>query len=169
MRYVANAIVALFLALPLGVEAHAQTSAASTMVIDQPWARATPGGAKTGAAYMTVKNSGASADRLLGATTSVADKVQFHKETTDNGVSRMQEVPSVNIEPGAQITFKPGEMHMMMVGLKQPLKEGQSLPMTLQFEKAGSIAVTVSIEKVGAMGHGNMGSMKQTPDHTMKK
>ncbi len=115
MRYVANAIVALFLALPLGVEARAQTSPASTMAIDQPWARATPGGAKTGAAYMTVKNSGASADRLLGATTSVADKVQFHKETTDNGVSRMQEVPSVNIEGGAvladDVAVRKGRQH----------------------------------------------------------
>jgi copper(I)-binding protein len=168
MRYVAKVVVALFLALPLGVEAHAQTSVASAIMIDQPWARATPGGAKTGAAYMTVRNNGASADRLLGATTLVADKVQFHQETNDGGVSRMREVPSVNVEPGAQIVFKPGDMHMMMVGLRQPLQEGQTFPMTLQFEKAGSMAVTVLIGKVGAMEHGNMGSM-QGPDHTMKK
>jgi periplasmic copper chaperone A len=169
MRHAVNDIVAVFLAISLGVEAHAQAPAVGAIVIDQPWARATPGGAKTGAAYMTVKNNGASVDRLLGATTAVADKVQFHKETRDDGVSRMQEVPSLDVKPGAKITFKPGVMHMMMVGLKQPLKEGQTVPMTLQFERAGNIAVTVSIEKVGAMRPGNMGSMKQTPDQTTKK
>ncbi|RTM14179.1 MAG: copper chaperone PCu(A)C [Bradyrhizobiaceae bacterium] len=167
MRYSANAIVAVFLVLALGVEVHAQTSAAGGVVIEQPWARATPGGAKTGAAYMTVKNSGVSPDRLVSATTSVADKVQFHEERGENGVSRMQEVASVNAEPGAQIVFKPGGMHMMMVGLKQPLKEGQTFQMTLQFEKAGSIAVAVPVGKVGAMEHGNMGSKEH--DHTMKK
>ncbi len=168
MRYAANAIVAVFLVLALGVEVHAQTSAPGGVVIEQPWARATPGGAKTGAAYMTVKNNGASPDRLVSATTSVADKVQFHEERGEKGVSRMQEVASVNVEPGVQIVFKPGGMHMMMVGLKQPLKEGQTFQMTLQFEKAGSIAVAVPVGKVGAMEHGNMGSM-QEHDHTMKK
>ena len=65
MRHLANAIFALLLALSFDVEAHAQISTANTIVVEQPWARATPGGAKTGAAYMTLKNNGASADRLL--------------------------------------------------------------------------------------------------------
>lgn len=168
MRHLANEVFALLLALSIGVEAHAQTSAASTIVVEQPWARATPGGAKTGAAYMTLKNNGASGDRLLSATTSVAEKVQFHKMTNEGGVSRMQEMPNVNLEPGAQVVFQPGGMHMMLVELKQPLKEGQTLSITLQFEKAGSIAATVPIEKVGAMRPGNVGSM-QGPDHTMKQ
>lgn len=169
MKHLANAVFGLLLALSFGVEAHAQTSTANTIVVEQPWARATPGGAKTGAAYMTLKNNGASADRLLSATTSVAEKVQFHKMTSEGGVSRMQEMPNVNLEPGAQVVFQPGGMHMMLVELKQPLKEGQTLSITLQFEKGESIAATVPIEKVGAMGPGHMGSMTDMPNHMMGK
>jgi copper(I)-binding protein len=169
MRQMAHLITALLVALYLGGEAYAQTSAASTVVVERPWARATPGGAKTGAAYMTLINNGASADRLLSATTPLADNVQFHKETEDNGVSRMREVRNVELEPGAKITFKPGEMHMMLVGLKQPLIEGQALPLTLRFERAGNIDVTMPIEKVGAMHRQDMGTMMHGPDDAMKK
>ena len=114
----------------------------NTITVEEAWARATPGGTRTGAAYMTLMNNGASADRLLSATTPVADQVQFHRETDDNGVSRMREVHNVELSPGGKIIFKPGEMHMMIVGLKQPLKEGQTFPLALQFEKAGHIDVT---------------------------
>jgi copper(I)-binding protein len=163
MRRMAHLITALLVALCLGGEPHAQTSAANMVVVQQPWARATPGGAKTGAAYMTLINDGASADRLLSATTPLADQVQFHKATEDNGVSRMREVHNVELEPGAKITFKPGEMHMMLVGLKEPLIEGKTLPLTLQFERAGSVNVTLPIEKVGAMQHEDMGTMMHGP------
>src|SRR5487761_613113 len=126
MRQAVHLVIALLLAVYAGSAANAQTSAASTIAIEQPWARATPGGATTGAAYMTLTNNGASADRLLGATTALADKVQFHNETEDNGVSRMREVHSMDLEPGAKIVFKPGNLHMMIVGLKQPLTEGKT-------------------------------------------
>lgn len=159
MRRASYLIAVVFLAFGIGGASQAQMPAANSIVVEQPWARATPPGAKTGAAYLTVVNNGTTADRLLGATTPLADKVEFHKETEESGVSRMREVPSVEVQPGARVSLKPGEMHMMMVGLKQPLKEGQNLPLTLQFEKAGSIAVTAAIGKVGAMKHGNMGAM----------
>jgi copper(I)-binding protein len=165
MRQMAHLTAALLVALCLGSESHAQTSAASMVVVQQPWVRATPKGAKTGAAYMTLINNGASADRLLSATTPLADQVQFHKETEDNGVSRMREVRNVELEPGAKIVFKPGEMHMMLVGLKQPLIEGQALPPTLRFERAGNIDVTMPIEKVGAMHRQEMGTMMHDSDH----
>jgi copper(I)-binding protein len=81
----------------------------------------------------------------------------------------MREVHSVDLKPGAKIIFKPGEMHMMIVGLKQPLTEGQTFPLTLRFERAGDIRVTVSIGKVGAMQHDDIGSMTHGPDGAMKK
>jgi copper(I)-binding protein len=167
MKRVSCLAAVVFLVFGIGGATLAQTPPANPIVADQPWARATPPGAKTGAAYMTLANNGTAADRLLGATTPLADKVEFHKETEENGVSRMREVPSIEVQPGAKVTFKPGEMHMMMVGLRQPLKEGQTLPLTLQFEKAGSIPVTASIGKVGAMKHGNMDGMM--PDASMRK
>jgi copper(I)-binding protein len=169
MRHPVCLIAAILLALCVGNKSQAQTSAANPIVIEQPWARATPGGARTGAAYMTLINNGPSGDRLLGATTPLADKVRFHKETEDNGVSRMREVPTVDLEPGAKIIFKPGEMHMMIVGLKQPLTEGKTFQLTLQFEKAGNVEVMIPIEMIGAMQHDDMGSMTHGPDDAMKK
>lgn len=160
----------LLLTLAIGGELRAQTSAPSTVIVQAPWARATPGGARTGAAYMTLVNSGGTADKLLGATTPLADTIQFHQETADSdGVSRMREMHSVDLDPGATIVFKPGDMHMMIVGLKEPLKEGQAFSITLKFEKAGNIEVTVPIGAVGAMHHENMGNMGAMPDDTMKK
>jgi copper(I)-binding protein len=153
----------------IGGQPHAQTSRLNPIKVEHAWARATPGGAMTGAAYMTLTNSGDTADQLLSAATPLAEKVQFHNETEESGVARMREIPTVDLEPGTRIIFKPGEMHMMIVGLKQPLTEGQNFQLTLQFEKAGDIEVTVPIEKIGAMQQENIGSMTPVPDAAMKK
>ena len=168
MKWLFHLAAILLLALFVSNETHAQTST-NTITVEQAWARATPGGAHTGAAYMTLINNGTSTDQLLSATTPVADQVQFHKNTEDNGVSRMREVHNVELSPGRKVIFKPGQMHMMVVGLKQPLKEGQSFPLTLQFEKAGRMDVSVAIEKVGAMQHEDMGSTMHMPNEGMKK
>src|SRR5258708_36986749 len=90
-------------------------------------------------------------DRLLSATTPAADKVQFHKETEENGVSRMRQLQSVALGHGAKVVFKPGDMHIMLVGLKQPLTEGQSVALTLELEKSGKVEVTVPVARIGAM------------------
>lgn len=115
-------------------------------------AYATPTGAKTAAAYLTIVNHGTSADRLVGASTPLADRLQFHQETNDNGIMRMRELPSVTVDPGSSVTLKPGGMHIMMIGLNQQLKERQSFPLVLEFEKAGKITLQVPIAKAGAMG-----------------
>ena len=168
MKWLTYVATVLLLALSVSNEAHAQTST-NTITVEQAWVRATPSGAQTGAAYMTLINNGASADRLVSAATPAAEQVQFHRQTEDNGVSRMREVHNVELSPGGKVIFKPGQMHMMIVGLKQPLKEGQSFPLTLQFEKAGPMDVTVPIEKVGAMQHEDMGSTMHMLNEEMKK
>lgn len=147
------------LVLGIGVAAQAQTPAASLITVEHPWARATPLRAKTGAAYMTLMNNGPSSDRLLGASTSLADKVQFHKATEENGIARMRELRVIEIPPGDKLILKPGDIHVMMVGLKEPLIEGKTFPLTLEFERAGKISVVVSIAGVGAMDH-DMGKTK---------
>ena len=170
MTRVGTVLSAFLLALAINGQVHAQTPDAKSIVVDHPWARATPAGAKTGAAYMTVINNGSSGDRLLAATTPVADKIQFHHSVSeDNGVSRMREMHDVAVARGARVTFSPGGMHVMLVGLKQPLKEGQTFPLSLTFEKAGKVDVTVSVAKVGAMQHGDMGPMMHEHGDTMKK
>lgn len=129
------------------------------IAVEQPWARATPRGVKTGATYMTLINKSNSTDQLLGATTPVAERIQFHQETEENGVARMRELHAVEIAPGARVTFRPGDMHMMMVRLKQPLVEGQTFPLTLDFEKAGKVDVMVPVARAGAMEHGDTSPM----------
>lgn len=155
MKQTRHVILALLLAFVFAGQARPQAPVQNTIVVDHPWARATPPGAKTGAAYLTVVNNGSAADRLLIAATPVADKVQFHSVSEENGVSRMREMQSVEVAPRGKVTFSPGGMHIMVVGLKQPLKEGETFPMTLSFEKAGKKDVTVSIAKVGAMQGGD--------------
>lgn len=169
MRLAGHWISIVLIAFVVSGHAQAQTSALSTIRVENAWARATPARAKTGAAYVAVINNGGSVDRLLSATTPVAQKVQFHTETEDNGISRMRELRSVEIDPGAKVIFKPGDMHMMIVGLKQPLKEGETFPLTLTFEKAGKIDVTVSVAKVGAMQSGDMKSMMHGAGGPTKK
>ena len=159
----------VLLVLLSGGFAYAQTSAQNTIVVERPWARATPVGARTGVVYVTLFNNGSSSDSLVSAATPVADQVQFHSATEENGVSRMREMRTVDVTPGAKVAFSPGGLHIMVVGLKQPLKEGKTFPLTLNFEKAGKVDVTVPIEKVGAMHGGSMGSMTHGADEQVKK
>jgi len=144
-------LVGLLLLVGINLPGQAQTPVASSVAVERPWARATPAGAKTGAAYMTVTNKGQSTERLLGATTPVADKVQIYRATEEDGIARMRELGAIEIAPAEKLILKPGDIHMMMIGLKEPLKEGQTFPLTLEFENAGKIDVLVSIAGVGAM------------------
>jgi periplasmic copper chaperone A len=129
--------------------------------VEQPWARATPAGAMTGAAYMTLANKTNTADRLTGASSDVATKVQVHEMKVVNGVMQMREVAGgLEIPPGGSVTLKPGSYHVMLMGLKKPLVEGQSFPLTLTFAKAGNISVTVPVQAIGATsGNGGMSGM----------
>jgi hypothetical protein len=150
-------LIAVTLAAALTTAAQAQSSG---IVISDAWARATPPGAKTGAAYVTVTNKGKEADKLLSAATPVAGKAQLHTTITDNGVMKMRPVSAIDLKPGASVTLKPGGMHLMLMNLKQPLKDGDSFPIAFTFEKAGKIDVTVKVQKAGAMSGGmNMGDM----------
>ena len=168
-KYPGYLMSALLLALFVSGQVHAQNTSQNSIVVEHPWARATPTGAKTGAAYLTLINNDSSSDRLLSATTPVADKVQFHSVSEENGISHMREMKSVEVAPGGKVTFSPGGMHIMMVGLKQPLKEGQTLPLALTFEKAGKVEITASVAKVGAMQHGEMSPMMHGDAEKMKK
>lgn len=160
MKHTPNLLIMLSLLLGLSVAAQAQAPTAHLIAVKQPWARATPVGAKTGATYMAIINNGESPDTLLGATTPVATQVQFHRVTEEHGISRMRELKTLDLAPGAEVILKPGGMHVMLVGLKQPLKEGGTFPLTLRFERAGRIDIKVSVARVGATEHGT-GPTKQ--------
>lgn len=169
MRSVSKLTCALLFSLLCFGQAYAETPGTNAIVVENVWARATPAGAKTGAVYMTLINNGTIPDRLLGVTTPAAGSVQIHKVSEENGVSSMRELPTMDMAPGTKVIFKPSDMHAMLVGLKQPLKEGQTIPLILNFEKAGRVNVVASVAKVGAMQGGSMGSMMHAPDGSMKK
>ncbi|HXW25932.1 MAG TPA: copper chaperone PCu(A)C [Xanthobacteraceae bacterium] len=119
--------------------------------IDQPWARATPRGATTGAGYMKIVNTGTEADRLVGGSVAFASRLEVHSMTMDQGVMKMREVAGgLEIKPGETVELKPGGYHVMFVDLKAPLKQGDRVKVTLTFAKAGSIAVDYPVEAVGA-------------------
>jgi copper(I)-binding protein len=151
-------LIALTFCLGFAVPGMAQTG--STIEIEHPFARATAVTAKTGAAYFTIVNSGASDDRLIAASSPVAEKSELHTTIDDNGVMKMRPLAAIVVKAGERVELKPGGMHLMLTGLKAPLKVGQSFPLTLTFEKAGPVTVTVGVEKAGAASGHDMPGMK---------
>ncbi|MGP1257119.1 MAG: copper chaperone PCu(A)C [Kiloniellales bacterium] len=129
--------------------------------IDHPWARASMGMAKAGAAYMVLTNNGSAPDRLLSASAEVADAVELHTHLMEDGVMRMRQVQAIEVAPGAPSVLEPGGLHVMLIGLKQPLAAGETFPMTLTFEQAGEVTVEVAVEAMGS-GHGHSHSPAAT-------
>ena len=166
-----------FMVLLLAAPVCAAEIRAGDLVITQAWGRATPGGAKVGGGYLTIENKGATPDRLIGGSTEVAAKVQVHEMSmSNNGVMTMRPLDQgLVIEPGKTVKLSPGGMHLMLLELKGPLKQGDKLPVTLEFEKAGKVSIVLDIEGIGAMGPAAAdGSppqmdMKKMPDHSGMK
>jgi len=138
----------------------AHGSTVGDIEIGHPYAKPSLPGTTNGAAYFaTLENTGNSADRLLRASTPMATRVELHTMAVDaQGVMRMREIDGIALAPHAKIQMRPGSgMHLMLIGLKEPLKDGARLPMTLDFERAGKVEVTVIVEGDssggGAAGH----------------
>jgi copper(I)-binding protein len=133
----------------LAVAASAHEASVGAIVVAHPYATPSLAGTTTGAAYfVALENGGSVADKLVRVSTPVADHVEIHTMSVDaQGVMRMREIDGVALAPKAKLQMRPGSgMHLMLVGLKQPLKEGATFPMTLQFEHAGSVDVKVVVQ-----------------------
>jgi periplasmic copper chaperone A len=123
--------------------------------IHQPWARATPKGAKTAAGYVEIKNTGTTPDRLTGGSLAVAGAAQVHEMTMGGGVMRMRPVPDgIEIKPGETLELKPEGFHLMFTDLNARLVKGQSVKGTLTFANAGTVDVEFAIEGMGATSAG---------------
>ena len=118
--------------------------------IENAWARATPPGAKIGAGYMTIHNSGATADRLVGASSPAAAKVETHVTTRDGDISRMRPVKGYDIPANGTFQLTPGGSHLMLMDLKAPLREGDKVPLVLKFQRAGEVKVELQVRALGA-------------------
>lgn len=137
-----NVILALF-----ALVATACGQAAREPVVADAWANATPPAATVGAVYLQVTTT--EADTLLAATTTVADHVEMHTSSEEDGMMRMRPLPNVQLAAGKPFTFSPMGAHFMLMGLRQPLQAGARFPMTLQFEKAGPLTVQVEVVEPG--------------------
>jgi periplasmic copper chaperone A len=123
--------------------------------ITQPWARATPKGASSGAAYMTITNNGKTPDRVSCVSSDVSAECQIHTMTMDNGVMKMRPVQGgLEIKPGETVTLKPSSLHLMLIDLKHALEQGKTAKATLNFEHAGTIDVEYPIAAIGAAAPG---------------
>jgi copper(I)-binding protein len=150
------------------VPLRAEEVKAGDLVITQAWSRATPGGAKIGSGYLTIENKGSAPDRLIGGSADVADKVQVHEMAMNNGVMTMRPLEKgLTIDPGKTVKLAPGGYHLMLFDLKSPLKQGDKLPVTLEFEKAGKVKLTFDVQGVGAQSPAGASSapmeMKKMP------
>lgn len=168
------ALAALSAAI-FGAPGRADDVKAGDLVISQAWSRATPGGAKVAGGYLTIENKGTTADRLVSVSADIAGKAEVHEMAMDNGVMKMRPLDKgLVIDPGKTVKLAPGGNHLMLQELKGPFKQGDKVPLTLEFEKAGKVAVSLDVQGVGAQAPGDAGhsghmDMKKMPGHSGMK
>jgi copper(I)-binding protein len=169
LQFLASALLVFSL---FAAPVRAEEVKAGDLVITQAWSRATPGGAKIAGGYLTIENKGATPDRLIGGAGDVAGKIEVHEMSMNNGVMTMRPLDKgLTIEPGKTVKLAPGGYHLMMLDLKNPLKQGDKVPVTLEFEKAGKVKLSLDVQGVGAQApagadkSGGHMDMKKMPDH----
>jgi len=156
-RFLFLAAAIVLAAATTGVQAH--TFKAGDIAIGHPYARATAPGQPTGGAYLRLENHGAQGDKLVSASADVSRSVELHEMQMQGDVMRMRQIAAVDIPAHQSVVLEPGGVHIMLVGLKAPLKQGERFQMTLKFEKAGEVKVDVVVEAV------NAGPMKHDMKH----
>jgi copper(I)-binding protein len=147
LRRLALAALVAVLALP----AFALDYKLGAIEIGHPWSRATPPSAESGGGFLAITNTGTTPDRLIAVKSPAADKVEIHEMKMDGNIMRMREVEKgIEIPPGATVELKPGGFHVMFMGLRAPFAKDAKVPLTLVFEKAGSIDVDLMVQAMGA-------------------
>jgi periplasmic copper chaperone A len=124
--------------------------AVGDLAVTSAWARATPPGANVGAIYITVENRGATDERIVTFASPAAQSIMAHESVEENSVASMRMLKEPTIPARGKLEMKPGGTHLMLMGLTKPLKPGESLPLTLTFEKAGAATVPVEVMPMGA-------------------
>jgi len=130
--------------------------------IETPWARATPPGAKVGAVYLQISGA-CGADALLGAESAAAGKVEIHNMFRVDGKMQMRAIPQLAVPANERVTLQPGGLHIMLLDITQPLKEGERVELTLLFEKAGRVPVVANVAALGAPAAPSASSMPAMP------
>ena len=144
-------VVATAMLVPLAATSSAEQFKVGAIEIDQPWTRATPGGAGVAGGYLTIANTGSVPDRLIGGSSPDAARVEIHEMKMEDGVMKMRELTGgLEIKPGQKLELKPGGYHVMFMNLREPIKQGEMLKGQLRFEKAGTVDVEFKVEPIGA-------------------
>jgi copper(I)-binding protein len=159
--------VAALMASVFTVPAQAGDAKAGDLVITQAWSRATPSGAKIAGGYLTIENKGTAADRLVGGSGEIAGKVEIHEMAMNNGIMTMRPLDKgLAIEPGKTVKLAPGGYHLMLMDLKGPFKQGDKVPVTLEFEKAGKVTLSFDVQGVGAQAPAGGADGHKGHDHS---
>ncbi len=146
-------IAALFAMVVLGPPTPTRADTGTGPIrIEAPWARATAPQARAGAAFMTLTNQGTADDRLIAAEAEVSEVTELHTHINDDGIMRMREVPAIEVPADGAAVLAPGGLHVMFIGLTRPLIAGETLALTLRFERAGSVTVAVPVRPIGDPG-----------------
>ncbi|MCX7931235.1 MAG: copper chaperone PCu(A)C [Rhodovarius sp.] len=125
------------------------------LLLRDPWTRAARAGMQ-GAGFLTILNRGQAPDRLVAAASPAARRMELHTHVREGDVMRMRPVPAIELPPGATVRLEPGGLHLMFIGLTQDLREGERVPVTLTFERAGSITLELTVQAPGARApHGH--------------
>lgn len=157
-------ITSFTITLAFGALIAGQAHAAGPIGIENAWTRATAAAQTVGGGFMTIVNTGKADDRLVSASSPVAAEVQIHDMKMEEGVMRMRQLAGgLAVPAGARVELKPRSLHLMFMQLKAPLVSGQSVPVTLQFEKAGSVAVQFRVEAMGASAPATTGPRPAAP------
>ena len=135
------AVAVLFAATPV-------FSADNGMQVTDAWSRATPPGFKVGVAYLVIRNRSGQDDALLSAISTRASNVELHATKVSNGISSMAHQTSLPVAAGATIKMEPGGLHFMLLGLKEALVGGERIPLTLQFAKAGTVNIDITVRTI---------------------
>jgi len=151
------------LALTLGALIASGGASADNIQVTEAWSRPTPPGIEVGVAYFVINNQGRN-DRLVGASSPLAKRAELHISQMDGGVMKMRHLDAVEVRSGVPTSFEPSGRHVMLVGLKQPLKAGEVFPLVLNFANAGPVKVQVRVKGTAGTGEGGHGA-----DHSKMK
>lgn len=161
MKTVKHLLVSSLLGLSLAIGSanaadHMQNQAAKEhnqegLFVHKPWVRAVPPSSRMSAAYMIIHNNTMDEDHLVRATSNVAETVELHNVRQKEGMMEMYQVKGVGIDAMGQQQLKPGSYHIMLIGLKQPLKVGDEVELTLHFTHAGEVKVKAPVKEGGMM------------------
>ena len=142
-------LIPLILAACVGLAASVQADEVKVgnLVISDAWARPSPGQPRNGAVFMTIANVGGAVDRLLAASSPVAANTLLHKSSVMSGLLKMAWVGEIGLEPGIELTMSDDGFHIMLVALEEPLRNGQTIALSLTFEEAGKVELGVTVMK----------------------